>query len=114
MYKKSAVEEAGGYQDFYLLEDYYLWLRMIQNGAIGYNIQRPLLWMRAGSEMYKRRSGRKYAKSQRALFMYMKQTGFITKWQYFKNVLIRSIVSITPNGIRILLYKATVRKEKRL
>ena len=28
MYKKSAVEAVGSYQDFYLLEDYYLWLRM--------------------------------------------------------------------------------------
>ena len=41
MYKKSAVEAAGGYQDFYLLEDYYLWIRMLQNGFQGYNLQEP-------------------------------------------------------------------------
>ena len=29
MYKKSAVEAVGSYQDFYLLEDYYLWLRIL-------------------------------------------------------------------------------------
>ncbi|MBQ0059526.1 MAG: glycosyltransferase, partial [Lachnospiraceae bacterium] len=57
MYKKSAVEAAGGYQDFYLLEDYYLWIRMLQNGAKGYNIKEGLLSMRAGSDMYRRRSG---------------------------------------------------------
>ena len=39
MYKKSAVEDVGSYQDFYLLEDYYLWLRMLMSGYQGYNIQ---------------------------------------------------------------------------
>ena len=48
MYKKSAVEAVGSYQDFYLLEDYYLWLRMLMSGYQGYNIQEPLLHMRAG------------------------------------------------------------------
>ena len=37
VYKKSAVEAAGSYQDFYLLEDYYLWLRMLMAGYQGYN-----------------------------------------------------------------------------
>ncbi len=45
MYKKSAVEAVGSYQDFYLLEDYYLWLRMLMAGYQGYNIQEPLLHM---------------------------------------------------------------------
>ena len=57
MYKKSAVEAVGSYQDFYLLEDYYLWLRMLMAGYQGYNLQEPLLHMRAGADMYLRRSG---------------------------------------------------------
>src|SRR5699024_12827165 len=51
MYKKSAVKAVGSYQDFYLLEDYYLWLRMLMAGYQGYNIQEPLLHMRAGSDI---------------------------------------------------------------
>ena len=78
MYRKSAVEAAGGYQDFYLLEDYYLWIRMLEKGFIGYNIQTPILWMRAGSDMYKRRGGWKYVESQIKLFRYMKDVGFIS------------------------------------
>ena len=62
MYKKSAVEAVGSYQHFYLLEDYYLWIRMLMAGYEGYNIQEPLLYMRAGTSMYKRRAGRRYAK----------------------------------------------------
>lgn len=110
MYKKSAVEAAGGYQDFYLLEDYYLWIRMLQNGSQGYNLQEPLLWMRAGSDMYKRRAGWKYAKSQKALFKYMKDSGFISGSQYMKSVVVRTASSLTPNWLREFMFKTVMRK----
>ena len=111
MYKKSAVEAVGGYQDFYLLEDYYLWVRMLQNGAIGYNLQEPLLWMRAGSEMYKRRAGWRYAQSQKALFKYMKDSGFVNQQQYLKSVVMRTASSVMPNWLRFFLFKTMVRKK---
>lgn len=110
MYEKSAVEAAGGYQDFYLLEDYYLWIRMLQNGSTGYNLQEPLLWMRAGSDMYMRRAGWKYAKSQKALFKYMKDSGFINEGQYMKSVAVRTASSITPNWLREFMFKRILRK----
>ena len=110
MYKKSDVEAAGGYQDFYLLEDYYLWVRMLQQGFIGYNLQEPLLWMRAGSDMYKRRGGWKYVQSQRNLFKYMAQTGFITRNQYQIQSMIRLIGAIVPNWLRTFLFKQILRK----
>lgn len=110
MYKKSDVEAAGGYQDFYLLEDYYLWIRMLQQGFIGYNLQEPLLWMRAGSDMYKRRGGWKYVQSQRNLFKYMAQTGFITASQYQIQSVVRLIGAIVPNWLRAFLFKQILRK----
>lgn len=111
MYKKSAVEAAGSYQDFYLLEDYYLWIRMLQKGYKGYNLQEPLLWMRAGSDMYKRRAGWKYAKSQKALFRYMKDSGFIGGLQYMKSVAVRTASSLTPNWLREFMFKTVMRKK---
>ena len=111
MYKKSEVEAAGGYQDFYLLEDYYLWIRMLRNGSIGYNLQEPLLRMRAGSDMYKRRAGWKYAKSQKNLFKYMRDSGFISKGQYVKSVAVRTASSITPNWLREFMFKTVMRKK---
>lgn len=110
MYKKSAVETAGGYQDFYLLEDYYLWIRMLQKRSTGYNLQEPLLWMRAGSDMYKRRAGWKYARSQKALFKYMKDSGFISEGQYMKSTITRTASSLMPNGLREFAYKKVLRK----
>ena len=110
MYKKSAVEAAGSYQDFYLLEDYYLWLRMVMAGYQGYNIQEPLLHMRAGSDMYKRRAGWKYAKTQAKLFKFMKQQGFIGNGQYIKSCVIRSGSALAPNWLRKFMFEKVLRK----
>ena len=109
MYKKSAVEASGGYRDIYLLEDYYLWVRMLQKGSIGYNIQEPLLWMRAGSDMYKRRSGWRYARSQNVLFKYMKDTGFISQRQFIESIFLRTVSALLPNRLRIIFYSRFVR-----
>lgn len=109
MYKKSAVKAVGSYQDFYLLEDYYLWLRILMAGYQGYNIQEPLLHMRAGSDMYKRRAGWKYAKTQAKLFKFMKQQGFIGNGQYIKSCVIRSGSSLAPNWLRKFMFEKVLR-----
>lgn len=111
MYKKSAVEAVESYQDFYLLEDYYLWLRMLIAGYQGYNIQEPLLYMRAGSGMYKRRSGMKYARSQVALFKFMRDEKFICTATFVKSCLIRVGSSLVPNRLRQFVYKRMLRKQ---
>lgn len=110
MYKKTAVETTGSYQDFYLLEDYYLWIRMLMAGYKGYNIQEPLLYMRAGSDMYLRRAGWKYAKTQAKLFKFMKDQGFIGGRQYIKNCVIRSGSSLAPNWFRKFMFEKVLRK----
>ena len=109
MYKKSAVKAVGSYQDFYLLEDYYLWLRMLMAGYQGYNIQEPLLHMRAGSDMYKRRAGWKYAKTQAKLFKFMKQQGCIGNGQYIKSCVIRSGSALAPNWLRKFMFERVLR-----
>ena len=110
MYKKSAVEAVGSYQDFYLLEDYYLWLRMLMAGYQGYNIQESLLHMRAGSDMYLRRADWKYAKTQARLFKFMKSQGFIDEGQYIKSCVICSGSALAPNWLRKLMLEKVLRK----
>ena len=111
MYRKSDIERVGGYKDFYLLEDYYLWIRILKNGLKGYNIEEPLLYMRAGADMYKRRSGLKYAKSQRRLFRYMRDIGFISRGECLKSMLVRTTASIMPNKLRKKMYEMRMRKK---
>lgn len=110
MYKKTAVESVESYQDFYLLEDYYLWLRMLMAGYQGYNLQEPLLHMRAGESMYLRRAGWKYAKTQMKLFKYMKEEKFINNNEYVKSCIIRSGSSLAPNWLRKFIFEKALRK----
>lgn len=110
MYRKSAVESVGSYKSFFLLEDYYLWIRMLNNGHQGYNLQEPLVWVRVGRDMYKRRGGWKYVQSQRNLFKYMAQTGFITGRQSQIQSVVRLIGAVVPNWIRAILFKTMLRK----
>ena len=110
MYKKSAVEAAGSYQHFYLLEDYYLWLRMLMAGCEGYNIQEPLLYMRAGTGMYKRRAGWRYAKTQAELFRFMRSQRFIDCRQYVQSCVLRSGSALAPNWLRRFMFETFLRK----
>lgn len=109
MYKKDEVEKAGGYQELFLLEDYFLWVRMLLKGTKGYNLQEPLLWMRAGEGMYKRRSGWKYIISQLKLFTYMKKRYFISTSNWAISVIIRTISGMVPNTLRKIMFERILR-----
>lgn len=109
MFKKSSVLRAGGYMHFPYFEDYYLWVRMLNKGAVFYNIQESLLSFRVSPDMFKRRGGFKYAMTElRLQFVYLKM-GFISFPCFVKNVLIRFITRLIPNSLRSYLYKKIVR-----
>lgn len=110
MYKKSAVEKAGGYEEFFLLEDYFLWIRMLQCGFRGCNIGEPLLAMRVNEGFYERRGGMRYALSQVKLMQYMRSIGFITEFQCCLQSLIRTAAALVPNSMRRLLFQSMVRQ----
>ena len=112
MYRKASVLAVGGYQEFYLLEDYHLWLRMLLQGARGYNLPQPLLWMRAGSDMYRRRAGWKYAASQRRLFRFMHAAGMISAGECFCSGALRTLSSLAPNWLRERMFKLFLRKTR--
>lgn len=109
MYKKSRVMAAGGYRQLYMLEDYYLWIRMLIKGMNGYNIQTPILYMRVGNGMYRRRSGWKYARAQVWLFKYMYKNNYIDRFEYISSSMIRLCGSMIPNVLRKLIYKLILR-----
>ena len=109
MFKKSAVLAAGGYQHFPLFEDYYLWLRMLKNGAIFYNIQESLLYFRISPDMFKRRGGWKYAIDEFRFIKVMLNMNIITYRQFVLNVITRFPVRIAPNQVRSWLYKKLLR-----
>ena len=71
MFRKRMVEQVGGYVDWFCDEDYYLWLRLMLGGAVFANIPETLVNVRVGKEMYQRRGGWKYFKSEAKLQKWM-------------------------------------------
>lgn len=110
MFSKKEVLAAGGYQHFYLLEDYWLWLRMMNNSSQFYNVQRVLTHMRGGLAMSARRGGWKYAISEVHLQRKMYSMGMINRATLCKNIVIRFAVRMMPNKIRIFVYKKFLRR----
>ena len=108
MYRKADVLAAGNYQDVRYMQDYYLWTHMLIAGFKGYNIQEPLVWMRADRNLFKRRSGKLYRDIQ--LFKYMKDQGFISNTQYIKSCVLRVGSSMAPNWLRQFMFKSVLRK----
>ena len=111
MFKKSFVERAGGFIDWYCEEDYYLWLRMALADMIFANLSDTLVNVRVGADMYRRRGGIKYFKSEVRLQKYMRKNGVIGFGTYVSNVLKRLIVQVLlPNRLRGWVFKKFARR----
>lgn len=109
MFKKNAVLAAGGYLHLPLFEDYYLWVRMIVNGAKFYNIQDSLLYFRISPAMFMRRGGVKYAMTEVSFLWKMHKIGYVNFISTLKSIVIRFTVRIMPNFIREYIYKRLLR-----
>ena len=109
IYKKSKVELLGGYGKFDYFEDYYLWITLLQNGCKGYNVQEPLVLMRAGDDLYLRRGGKEYAKCVMAFEKHLLSVGYISRFTYLKQTGARALIAIAPNKLREKVYKKKLR-----
>lgn len=110
LFKKSSVLKAGNYREYYLCEDYDMWLRMIRSGCKCYNIQEILTYMRISEDFYKRRGGIKYLKSINKFKKEQMSIGYFTKTEYIKSIVPHAIVCLMPNFLRDFVYKKMLRK----
>jgi hypothetical protein len=78
---------------------------MIQNGAKIYNIQEPLVNMRAGYGQLERRSGFKYAIEEFKFQKELYRRGFLRLDEFYINVLIRFISRIIPKSLVKIVYQ---------
>lgn len=111
MYKKEAVLKAGNYRDWFYNEDYYLWVRMALNKCIFANLPEVLVQVRVGKEMYARRGGEKYFRSEEKIQRLMLQNGLISAPRYLVNVGERLIIQVLmPNTLRGWVMRKFARK----
>ena len=109
MFRRELALAHGGYQGELLYEDYALWVRMLQGGAIAANIPRILVKARAGRDMFQRRGGLRYVRSEATVQWAFYQGGFIGRRRLALNLLQRLPVRILPGPVRRWIYQQFLR-----
>lgn len=110
MYRKKAVMDVGGYQTELFPEDYFLWIKMLQNGSNFYCIQESLLFFRYVPETVAKRGGWKYAKDELKIQWNIYQTGYVSFPRYLYNSLAKFTVRVLPLNMRQWVYQHFLRK----
>lgn len=108
VYRRTAVQRAGGYRDLPLMEDYWLFARMIHDGAAVANLADPLVMYRVDKGAYARRGGARLFRSELRLQRELRRSGFVSRWQFLRNVLVRGGYRFVPTPIRRGLYRAAL------
>lgn len=108
VYRRHAVQRAGGYQDLPLMEDYLLFVRMLADGAQPANLAEPLVYYRVGAGAYARRGGLTLLASELALQRRFRELGLTTRRQYVRNVLVRGGYRLVPERLRRVAYRRLI------
>lgn len=110
VFRKATILQAGGYQHFPLFEDYYLWARVILQGGQLHSLPEPLLYFRMNHATLGRRKGWHYIMSDIRLQGKFCEIGFINKWEYIRNLLLRIPPRLVPAPWLYCFYKKFLRK----
>lgn len=109
IYKKSAVMKVGGYEHLDLMEDYWLWVRMMMQGSKFQNLPIALVHARAGSSLLMRRGGMRYIRSEIKAQKIFWTSGFISLSRLILNLTLRLPPRLIPSTIRGIIYHYALR-----
>lgn len=110
MIKKDVLDKVGGYQPFPSFEDYHLWGRILIGGYSVKNVDKILVYMRADSDLYKRRGGMGYLRRYYLLRKYLTKIHLISKLDEFVGDIMMTCSVILPSYLRKLVYKKMLRR----
>lgn len=111
LFRKADIAEVGGYIDWYCEEDYFLWLRLALAGKQFGNVEQNLVNVRVGEEMYQRRGGIRYFRSEAKLQAFMLKNHLIGLPRYAINVAERLVLQVLmPNRLRGWVFQKFARE----
>lgn len=110
MFRKSVVEAAGSYQHLPYMEDYFLWIRAMKNGARFANLDSILVHARIGNGMERRRGDRVLITSRKKLNQYMLDHGMTGRLDAFVSNAAIAGITLCPNWVRRFIYDKLLRK----
>lgn len=106
--RRSVALAVGGYRDLALLEDYWLWERMMLGGARMGNLPDVLVDYRVDEQLFARRGGRKLFASDLRLQHRMLTDGVTGPGGFLKNVALRGAYRFVPGWVRRIGYRRFV------
>ncbi|OYR83508.1 glycosyl transferase family 2 [Halorubrum ezzemoulense] len=109
MFRRSAVIEVGNYRPLRSMQDYELWMRMLSQGYTLENLPTVLVKCHAGDDLYHRRGGISYAKTDYVVQRQLLRMGSISLPRFVLNLSVRLPVRLLPARLRALIYKRIVR-----
>ena len=107
VYRRTAVLSAGGYRELPLMEDYWVFTRMIANGAVVVNLPDPLVRYRVDAGAYERKGGVRQLRSELRLQRRLRSEGFTTIAEAARNVTVRGGYRLVPAAVRRRAYRRT-------
>lgn len=108
--KRSALEKCGGYETLLLLEDYYLWLKMIAAGCKLGNMNESLVYVRVGNGFDSKRSSRVRISGWKELQRFMLKHKIVNKVEAIMNMVYIYGFVYCPVGMKKLVYDKLLRK----
>lgn len=112
VFDRHVVEQAGGYEPFPWMEDYWLWARMIAKGCRCANVPDVVVDVRTGEGMYARRSNMAYLKSQVRFFSELRKLGLVGRVGQAKAVAERAVATLLPTGLVKVAYNKLLRQRR--
>ena len=109
--KRSSLEKIGNYRSLSLIEDYFLWVRMIAHDMRLANINQSLVAVRIGNGFEKRRRDVDRVKSWKVLQKYMLKHKMINHFQAALNMLYIRLFVYSPACFKKIAYNKMLRRK---
>ena len=104
MIKKSDIIAAGNYSTMRTNQDVDTWVRVLNKGYLGANIDKPLVDFRFDKSTYKRRKEWKNSKLMILVWKKFWLQGYCSLWDFFVVAIAQSAICIMPEPILKWLY----------
>lgn len=109
MFKKSEIVKHGSYLHMPLFEDYFLWIRLLNNGLKFANMNVVLVYFRVGDNMIGRRAGLNYFSKEFMFYKASLNLGYLNILQFLIIVCSKLLLRLLPSKVITFIYNKSVR-----
>jgi glycosyltransferase involved in cell wall biosynthesis len=110
IFRKKAILDVGSYCKMAAFEDYFLWIRLLNNGYKIDNTEEALVYFRVGNDMVGRRVGWRYLKNEAKFYYAIYKIGFINIFMLIFICIIRLPIRLLPKRIVEFIYNNFLRR----